>query len=66
MKTYQIFAIVFALTCIFILTSYKNKPLKQTDEPVYNHKIVREYFDGKTFYVLLDQNGNAVNFIEKK
>jgi hypothetical protein len=49
-----------------MLTSYKNNPAKKTDEIVNNNKIVREYFDGKTFYILLDRNGNAVNFMEKK
>lgn len=66
MKTNQIFTVIFALVCIFILTSYKNKSIKQTEETIYNHKIVREYFDGKTFYILVDHNGNAINFIEKK
>jgi hypothetical protein len=66
MKTHQIFTVIIAIACIFMLTSYKNKPAKQNDETVNNHKIVREYFDGKTFYILLDRNGNAVNFMEKK
>jgi hypothetical protein len=66
MKTHQIFTVIFAVTCIFILTSYKNKPIKQKEETVSNHKIVREYFDGKTFYILVDRNGNAINFMEKK
>ena len=66
MKTHQIFTVIIAIACIFMLTSYKNKPVKQTDETVNNHKIVREYYDGKTFYILIDGNGNAVNFMEKK
>ncbi len=66
MKTHQIFTVIIAIACIFILTSYKNNPVKKTDEIVNNNKIVREYFDGKTFYILLDRNGNAVHFMEKK
>ncbi len=66
MKTHQIFTVIIAVTSIFMLTSYKNKPVKETDEIVNNNKIVREYFDGKTFYILLDRNGNAVDFMEKK
>jgi len=66
MKTHQIFIVIITVASIFILSSYKNKPLKKIDEPVNNNKIVREYFDGKTFYILIDRNGNAVNFMEKK
>ena len=61
MKTHQIFTVIIAIACIFMLTSYKNKPVKQTDETLNNHKIVREYFDGKTFYIL-DEPTTGLHF----
>jgi hypothetical protein len=74
MKTNRVLLIViFAALVLYVLTSFK-----KTEKETYNlrnrpnssipggNRIVKEYYDGRTFYVLLDYNGKAVNFIEKR
>lgn len=64
MKTTRILLIIIAAAlCIFVLTSF-TKEQKNADFP--NGRIIKEYYDGRTFYVLLDSYGNPINFIEKK
>ena len=62
MKTDKLLLIIVTALAVFVLTSFTSKKGEITS----GNRIVREYFDGKTFYVLVDYNGKAVGFIEKK
>jgi hypothetical protein len=55
---------IFAALALYMLTSFKAADEKENSLPGGN-RIVREYIDGKTFYVLLDYNDKAVAFIAK-
>ena len=61
MKTNKLLLIIVAALIVFMLTSFASN-----DEASSGNRIVREYFDGRTFYVLEDYNGKAVGFIEKR
>lgn len=64
MKTSKILLIIIAAALfLFVLTSFA-KEQKNADFP--NGRIIKEYYDGRTFYVLVDSYGNPINFIEKK
>lgn len=65
MKTNRILLIViFAALAVYVLTSFKAADKKEDFQG--GNRIIKEYYDGRTFYVLLDYNDKAVNFIEKK
>lgn len=64
MKTSKILLIIIAAAlCLFVLTSFTEEQ-KNVDFP--NGRIIIERTDGRTFYVLVDYNGNPINFIEKR
>ena len=55
-----------AIAIIVIIVSTVLMSFKKSETPMGHYRIAKVYVDGRTFYVLEDSYGNAVNFIEKK
>ena len=54
------------IAALVIIASVTLMSFKKSETSMGSYRIAKVYADGRTFYVLEDSYGNAVNFIEKK
>ena len=55
-----------AIAIIAIIVSTVLMSFENHEAPSGSYRITKVYADGRTFYVLENSYGDAVNFIEKK
>ena len=54
------------LVGLVIVASIALMSFKKSETSMGSYRVTRAYLDGRTFYVLENSYGEAVNFIEKK